>query len=119
MYLDKKYFGELYSESTACCDGEDSHIMPKIPSHEQLDHLSRVEYDCYRRGGKWRFQYRPGEVWCRGCLMEQESLDETSSEVPDTESSDEDADMENFGAEEEEEEEEEARDDDASDISLD
>lgn len=108
MYLDKKYFGELFSVSTACCGGEDVHIMPEISSHEQLGHLSRVVHDFYRRGGKWRFHYRPGEVWCRDCLMEQESLEESS----DTESLDEDADMEISDNEEEEE------DDDASDISL-
>lgn len=116
MYLDKKYFGKLYSESKACCDCEDGHIMPSIPSHEQLGHLSPVAYDFYRRGGKWKFYYRPSEVWCRDCLMEQESLEETSSERSDTESLDEDADMESSDNEEEEEEEE---DDDASDISLD
>lgn len=118
MYLDKRYFGELYSESKACCDGEDGQydIMP--PSLEQMGHLGRAVYDFYRRGGNWRFRYRPGEVWCRDCLIEQESLDETSSESSDTESSEQDADMESSDNEEEEEEEEDDMDD-ASDISLD
>jgi hypothetical protein len=103
MYLDKKYFGEL------CEDGQTMH---KVPIRKQQGHLSRVEFDFYRRGGVWRFDYRPGEIWCWECFIERESLDETLSDSSDIESSDVDGDMESSDEEEEEE-------DDASDISLD
>lgn len=104
MYLDKQYFGEL------CENGQ---TMDKIPICKHQDDLSRVEFDFYRRGGIWRFDYRPGEVWCWECCLERESLDDTLSDSSDIESSDEDGDMESSDEEEEEEEE------DASDISLD
>lgn len=112
MYLDQRYFHEASPKSEAHHTfEEDFQAMPDVRPCKRRGSSIWILEEFYRRDGKWRYEYEPGEIWCKECLAEREGFYESSSEGTDTETLDESTNMECS-------DEEDTEEDDDSDISM-